>query len=76
MSPVRRIIFVCFLGLLPVAQVRAHAFLERSDPAVGGKVHSAPSEVRIWFTEAIEPAFSIIQVFDAAGKNWIKKTRI
>jgi methionine-rich copper-binding protein CopC len=73
MSPLRRILFFCLLGLLPVVEVRAHAFLERSDPAVGGKVHSAPAEVRIWFTEAIEPAFSSIQVFDAAGKQLDRK---
>jgi len=29
--------------------------------------------VRIWFTEAIEPRFSSIQVFDAAGKQVDKK---
>jgi methionine-rich copper-binding protein CopC len=47
--------------------------LERSDPPVGGKVHSAPAAVRIWFTEAIEPRFSSIQVFDATGKQVDKK---
>jgi copper resistance protein C len=73
MSPFRRILFFCLLGLLPVVHVYAHAFLERSDPAVGGKVHSAPAAVRIWFTEAIEPVFSNIQVFDAAGKQVDKK---
>src|SRR5260370_25831226 len=73
MSPLRRILFFCLLGLLPVAHVCAHAFLERSDPAVGAKVHSAPAVVRIWFTEAIEPVFSGIQVFDAAGKQVDKK---
>ncbi|PYJ42706.1 MAG: copper resistance protein CopC [Verrucomicrobia bacterium] len=73
MSPVRRILFICLLVLIPVAQACAHAFLERSDPAVGGKMHSAPAEVRIWFTEAIEPAFSSIQVFDTAGKQLDKK---
>ena len=73
MSSLRCILFFCLFRLLSVAQVDAHAFLERSDPAVGGKVHSAPAEVRIWFTEAIEPAFSSIQVFDGAGKQLDKK---
>jgi len=73
MSAVRRILFTCLVVLIPVAQACAHAFLKRSDPAVGGKVHSAPAEVRIWFTEAIEPAFSSIQVFDTAGKQLDKK---
>jgi hypothetical protein len=53
--------------------VSGHAFLEHSDPPVGAKIHSAPAAVRIWFTEAIEAAFSSIQVFDAAGKQVDKK---
>lgn len=44
----------------------AHAFLDRSNPAVGATV-VAPKEVSIWFTERVEPAFSAIEVTDAAG---------
>jgi len=36
-------------------------------------VHSVRAAVRIWFTEAIEPRFSSIQVFDATGKQVDKK---
>ncbi|MGC2627012.1 MAG: copper resistance CopC family protein [Candidatus Udaeobacter sp.] len=61
------------LLLLPATRVNAHAFLEHSDPPVGSKVHSAPAAVRIWFTEAIEPRFSSIQVFDSTGKQVDKK---
>ena len=68
-----RILLFCLLLLLPASRVSAHAFLEHSDPAVGGKVHSAPAAVRIWFTEEVEPSFSSIQVFDAAGKQIDKK---
>jgi copper resistance protein C len=73
MNSLCRILSVGLLLLLSDARVRAHAFLEHSDPPVGGKVHSAPAAVRIWFTEAIEPAFSSIQVFDATGKQVDKK---
>jgi len=73
MNSLCRILSFCLLVLLPAARVSAHAFLERSDPSVGGKVHSAPAAVRIWFTEAIEPRFSSIQVFDATGKQVDKK---
>ena len=68
-----RILSLCLLLILSTARVSAHAFLEHSDPPVGGKVHSAPAAVRIWFTEAIEPRFSNIQVFDATGKQVDKK---
>jgi methionine-rich copper-binding protein CopC len=73
MNLLARILFFCLLVLLPAARVSAHAFLEHSDPSVGGKVRSSPAAVRIWFTEAIEPAFSRIQVFDATGKQVDKK---
>jgi methionine-rich copper-binding protein CopC len=68
-----RILFFCLVVLLSASRVSAHAFLEHSDPSVGSKVHSAPAAVRIWFTEAIEPRFSSIQVFDATGKQVDKK---
>ncbi len=45
----------------------AHAFIDHADPAVGSKVTHAPTQVRIWFTEALEAAFSTIKVLDAAG---------
>lgn len=44
----------------------AHAFLDHASPAVGATV-PAPREVSIWFTERVEPAFSGIEVTDAAG---------
>ena len=68
-----RILFFCVVVLLSALRVSAHAFLEHSDPSVGSKMHSAPAGVRIWFTEAIEPRFSSIQVFDATGKQVDKK---
>ena len=51
------------------ARLEAHAFLQRAEPAVGSTVQTSPSEVRIRFTENIEPAFSSIQVFDPSGKE-------
>ncbi len=49
------------------ASARAHAFPDHSEPAVGSTVATAPAQVRIWFTEALEPAFSTIDVTDAQG---------
>jgi methionine-rich copper-binding protein CopC len=45
----------------------AHAFLDHADPRVGSMVTGSPPVVKIWFTEELEPAFSKIEVFDAAG---------
>ena len=48
-------------------QTQAHAFLDRASPAVGSTVHTPPAEVRIQYTEALEPAYSTAQVQDASG---------
>src|SRR5436309_11461837 len=50
-------------------RLEAHAFLQRAEPAVGSTVQASPSEVRVLFTEKIEPAMSTVQVFDASGKE-------
>jgi copper resistance protein C len=66
------------LGLLLIVvagsdRLDAHAFLERAEPAVGSTVQASPSEVRVLFTEKIEPALSTVQVFDASGKEVDKR---
>jgi copper resistance protein C len=45
----------------------AHAFIDHAEPRVGSKLASPPTVVKIWFTEALEPALSKIQVFDSQG---------
>jgi methionine-rich copper-binding protein CopC len=53
--------------LVSVSSAWAHAFIDHAEPRVGSKLDSPPSAVRIWFTEALEPALSKIQVFDSKG---------
>jgi hypothetical protein len=48
---------------------QAHAFLDHAEPKVGSEVEKAPTEIKIWFTQEIEPAFSSIQVLDSTGKQ-------
>jgi len=50
------------------AAARAHAFLKHAQPAVGSTLAAPPTQVRIWFTEALEPAFSTITVTNAQGQ--------
>jgi len=47
----------------------AHAFLERADPRVGSTVRNPPAQVRLWFTESLEPAFSSVLVVNEAGQR-------
>lgn len=59
---------VCVAALMAVAAgASAHAFLDHAVPAVGSKVRGPVSEVKIWFTEELEPAFSTVRVEDAKG---------
>jgi methionine-rich copper-binding protein CopC len=54
-------------------RAQAHAFLDHAEPAVGAQISQSPAQVKIWFTEDVEPAFSVIQVADASGKPIDKK---
>ena len=47
----------------------AHAFLERADPRVGSTVRNPPAQVRLWFTESLEPAFSSVLVVNETGQR-------
>lgn len=57
------------LLLLGVVPACAHAHLSQATPAVDSTVATAPKEVVLKFTEALEPAFSSIVVHDAKGTN-------
>ena len=46
---------------------RAHAQLDHASPLVGSTVTSAPSEVRLWFTQPLEPRFTSAQLRSSKG---------
>jgi methionine-rich copper-binding protein CopC len=52
----RSIFLALWISVVLSGVARAHAFMDHADPAAGGKVQRSPDEVRIWFTEEIEPA--------------------
>jgi methionine-rich copper-binding protein CopC len=50
----------------------AQAFVDHAEPAVGRQIQAAPFQVKMWFTERLEPALSKIrylipEVFEVAG---------
>jgi methionine-rich copper-binding protein CopC len=45
----------------------AHAFLETASPKAGAQLAAPPKDVRITFSEAVEPAFSKITVEGPPG---------
>jgi len=65
--------FLLFMMLAGVARLEAHAFLQQAEPGVGSTVQASPNEVKIRFTERIEPALSKIQVFAATGDEVDKR---
>jgi methionine-rich copper-binding protein CopC len=55
------------LLLLVPGLARAHAMLEGAVPPVGGTVPSAPPELRLSFSEGIEPRFTTVSLAASAG---------
>ena len=53
---------------LAAAGAQAHVQLENAEPRVGSQVRSAPAEVKLWFSEALEGAFSKASVTDPNGR--------
>lgn len=59
---------VALMSLLASATLaHAHAYLDHATPRVGSTVKSAPSEVRMWFTQPLEPKFTSAQVRSSSG---------
>ena len=52
------------LGAAPAA---GHAVLARAEPRVESALKRAPDEVRLYFTERLEPAYSSVRVLDDKG---------
>jgi methionine-rich copper-binding protein CopC len=65
-STARAAAFAALLGSgAPAAH--AHAMLDHANPRVGSVVAAAPQEVRLWFTQALEPRFSSAELRSPAG---------
>jgi len=67
----RRLLMLLAMACHPgfVSFAAAHAFLDHAMPAVGSTVHEAPVQIKLWFTQRLEPAFSSVQVLDQSGKR-------
>jgi hypothetical protein len=68
---IQSLVAIVFLALQTHAW--AHAFLDHAEPKVGSTVTNSPAEIKIWFTQELEPAFSKLEVQDAQGKEVDKK---
>lgn len=62
--------FLCALGLtllLPVlaSALSVHAILLTSNPAKDAVLHTAPTQVQMWFSEDLNPVLSTVQVINS-----------
>ncbi|MEP7287654.1 MAG: copper resistance protein CopC [Chloroflexota bacterium] len=57
---------LCLLSAAAIP-VLAHANLVRSEPEANAVLDGSPSQVKLWFSEVPEPAFSQIQILDRLG---------
>src|SRR6266704_5301500 len=63
---------ICLLLFFPAVS-EAHAILLRSDPPKDAVLNTAPSQVRMWFSEDLNPAFSTAVVVNANNQRVDKK---
>lgn len=54
-------------AFLSVAPARAHTFVERSWPRDNAQINVAPTQLRMLFTERVEPALAQVSLTDSAG---------
>jgi methionine-rich copper-binding protein CopC len=55
--------------LVVAATATAHGVLERTEPRGGATLRTAPSQVRLRFTGALEPAYSHVSVLNDAHQR-------
>jgi methionine-rich copper-binding protein CopC len=58
---------VAVLVASAASEASAHALLQQAVPAVGGTVSSSPTEIRLKFSEGVEPHFSVIALQSESG---------
>jgi methionine-rich copper-binding protein CopC len=68
MKSVARMV-VLFALTSATSDAGAHAFLDHAAPAVGSTIHGSPAQVRLWFSQELEPAFSTLKVMSADGRQ-------
>lgn len=62
-----RLVTLSLALLSGAASASAHAYLDHASPLVGSTVTSAPREVRMWFSQPLEPRFTAAQLHSGAG---------
>jgi len=65
----RGLMFAFVVACVASPLAHAHVFLDHAAPAVGSTVRAPPAQIKLWFTQALEPAFSTVRVVDRANQR-------
>lgn len=61
-------LFLALVGwVFGIGLALGHSGLQRAEPPVDSKLNRPPSEVRLYFNERLEPAYSTVRVKDDHG---------
>lgn len=63
------VLCLVFVLLITAHLASAHATLVRSSPAANAVLSQPPDEIRLWFSEALEPNFSSILLRDSSSQT-------
>jgi copper resistance protein C len=63
----RRVGLTLAACVLTATVAAGHAVLQRAEPRVESKLKRAPDEVRLYFSERLEPAYSSVRVVNEQG---------
>ena len=64
-----RLLLVLAASVLTVTTAAGHAVLKSAEPRVESKLKRAPEEVKLYFSERLEPAYSSVRVVDDRGQR-------
>ncbi len=70
------IALVLMISLTMIRHAAAHAYLIRSEPAANSILDSAPTTMRLWFSESISPKFSGARLLDTGGQSTVLEAHV
>jgi methionine-rich copper-binding protein CopC len=63
----RGLVFAPLAWLIGASAALAHSELRQAQPAPNSRHKSPPSEIKLYFSERLEPVYSTVRVVDAHG---------
>lgn len=67
-SQLTRLAIIVALGLMLPALPKAHAELQKTQPAANATVSTAPAHIQLWFDEEVDVKVSKIELTGPSGK--------